>query len=85
METVEFLGRYLDDGHLSCPEEVVKKLRLKTNSLVKVRIMESLKRGLKRKKRFAGIWKDMKEEDFREITGIPKLRKDYFSGRSFGL
>lgn len=40
---------------------------------------------LKEKKRFAGIWKDMEEKDFRRTADIPKLRKDYFTGRNFRL
>jgi len=85
MNTVEFLGRYLVDGHLSCPQEVARKLRLKTNSVVKVRVIKELKSKLKEKKRFAGIWKDMKEEDFKKIVEIPELRKDYFMGRNLDL
>ena len=85
METVEFWGRYLDDGHLSCPDEVVRKLRLKINSVVKVKVAKDLKGELKEKKRFAGIWKDMEEDDFRQIAEIPKSRKDYFATRNIGL
>ncbi len=85
MKTVEFVGRYLVDGHLSCPQEIVKKLKLKINSVVKVRVMQELKSELKEKRRFAGIWEDMKEEDFKKIVEIPGLRKDYFMGRNSDL
>jgi len=85
VEAVEFLGRYLDDGHLSCPDEVVRKLGLEVNSVVKVKVMKDSNGELKEKKRFAGIWKDMEEEGFRQMVEIPKLRKDYFAGRDFGL
>jgi hypothetical protein len=53
METIEYKGEILSDGHLSCPDEVKRKLHLTNGSKVKVSILPIARERITRLK---GIW-----------------------------
>ena len=57
METVEYIAEVLPDGHLSVPEEIIKKLNLKSHSKIRISILpiQTKKKGLTR---FCGKWQD---------------------------
>lgn len=65
MDVIEYEGKILRDGHLSCPDDVKKHLALTVGSAVKVAI-SPLKEG--RITKIKGIWADIKitDEDIRE-------------------
>ena len=62
MEKIEYIAEVLPDGHLSLPENIIKKLKLKAHSKLRVQIQpqEKSKRGLAR---FCGQWQDDNVED----------------------
>ena len=57
METYEYIAEMLPDGHLSVPEEIIKKFNLKSHSKVRISILpiRTKKKGLTR---FCGKWQD---------------------------
>ncbi|MBL0701936.1 MAG: hypothetical protein JJV91_00450 [Desulfosarcina sp.] len=57
MEKIEYIAEVLPDGHLSLPESIIKQLRLKAYSKLRVQIQfeKKTKRGLSR---FCGQWQD---------------------------
>jgi hypothetical protein len=64
MGAVEYKGKILQDGHLSCPNEVKKRLHLTSGSAVKVAV-SPLKEGKITK--LKGIWQgvEISAEDIR--------------------
>ncbi len=57
MEKIEYIGKVLPDGHLSLPKSIIKKLKLKVHSKLRVQIQQEkkTKQGLSR---FCGQWQD---------------------------
>lgn len=64
MEKIEYIAEVLPDGHLSLPENIIKKLKLKAHSKLRVQIQpeEKAKRSLAR---FCGQWQG---DDVEEIV-----------------
>jgi hypothetical protein len=64
MKAVEYKGKILQDGHLSCPDEVKKRLHLTNGSPVKVAISPLKEEQLTKLK---GIWQgiEVSTEDIR--------------------
>lgn len=67
MKTIEYKANVLPDGHLSLPKSVKKRLRLETNSIVKVKILkddkENRKKRLEKRTGFCGSWEDERTAD----------------------
>lgn len=79
MINVEYKAKVLPDGHLSCPEDIKKRLRLSNGTEVKVII--SVERKIsesetEKKTGFCGIWQD--DRDAQEI-----IRDIYSNRRGF--
>jgi len=64
MEAVEYKGKILQDGNLSCPDEVKKRLHLTNGSAVKVAVSPLKEEQITRLK---GIWQgvEISAEDIR--------------------
>jgi hypothetical protein len=64
MEALEYKGKILSDGHISCPDEVKKRLHLTNGSIVKVAISPSKQERITKLK---GIWDgiEITDEDIR--------------------
>ncbi len=64
MEAVEYKGKILQDGHLSCPDEVKKRLHLTNGSAVKVAVSPLKEEQITKLK---GIWQgvEISAEDIR--------------------
>jgi len=82
MATVEYKAKLLPDGHLSCPENVRKKVRLEEGSEVKVIMeIENRRETLEKEKGatsedtgLCGIWKDDRSAE--------EIIKDIYSSRT---
>ena len=68
MKAIEYQAEILSDGHLSCPEELKKRLHLSSGSVVKVSI-SSLEQG--RIIKLKGIWQGV-EITFEDIESARK-------------
>ena len=57
MEKIEYIAEVLPDGHLTLPENIIKQLKLKTHSKLRVQIQpeKKTKQGLSQ---FCGQWQD---------------------------
>ncbi len=83
MKAIEYKANVLPDGHLSLPKSVKKKLRLETNSMVKVKILKDEKeiriKGRVKKTGFCGSWEDERTADeiitdiYSHRTGFGKI------------
>jgi len=62
LEKIEYIAELLPDGHLSLPENIIKQLKLKAHSKLRVQIHseEKAKDGLSR---FCGQWQGDDVED----------------------
>jgi hypothetical protein len=62
LEKIEYIAEVLPDGHLSLPENIIKQLKLKAHSKLRVQIQpeKKTKQGLSR---FCGRWQDDDVED----------------------
>lgn len=57
MQTIEYNAKILNDGHLSCPDNVKRQLHLANGSTVKVVVVSAVKGKIAKLK---GIWKGIK-------------------------
>ena len=66
MKAVEYKGKLLPDGHLSCPDEVKKQLHLTNGSRVKVAISPLEQERITKLK---GIWEgiEITAEDIKAV------------------
>ena len=73
METYEYIAEMLPDGHLSIPESIIKGLKLKSHSKLRISILpvDVKKKNLTR---FFGKWQD--DRDANEIV------KDIYESRA---
>lgn len=62
MKKIEYTAEVLSDGHLSIPESIRRKLRLKVHSKLRVSVLptQNKNKGLAR---FCGKWQDDLEAD----------------------
>ncbi len=71
MEKIKYIGKVLPDGHLSLPANIIKQLKLKTNSKLKVQI-EPEKKAEQNLSRFCGQWEGDDVEDI--VNDVYKYR-----------
>lgn len=62
MEKIEYIAEVLPDGHLSLPEDIIKQLKLKAHSKLRVQI-QSEKKTKQDLSRFCGQWQEENIED----------------------
>jgi hypothetical protein len=74
-----FKAKYLKDGHLSIPQEVVASLLLKKGDEVQV-IIEKKKFDKKGFLSLSGIWKDKSEEEIHLYREMMKEREMFGRG-----
>jgi len=74
-----FKAKYLKDGHLSIPQDVVASLLLKKGDEVRV-IIEKKKFNKKGFLSLSGIWKDKAEEEIHLYREIVKEREVFGRG-----
>jgi len=73
LETFEYIAEILPDGHLSIPEFITKKLKLKSHSKLRISIFPIVPKK-KNLSRFCGIWQDDRDAD--------EIIKDIYDSRS---
>jgi hypothetical protein len=74
-----FKAKYLDDGHLSIPKDVVASLSLRKGEEVQVNI-EKERFDKMRFLRLFGTWRDKSEEEVRLYREIVKEREMFGRG-----
>ena len=74
-----FKAKYLENGHLSIPKEVVDSLLLRRGEEVRVMI-EKRKFDKEGFLKFFGIWKDKSEEEINIFREIVKEREMFGRG-----
>ena len=57
MQSIEYKAKVLNDGHLSCPDNVKQQLHLTNGSTVKVVVVTAVKGKISKLK---GIWQGVK-------------------------
>ncbi len=62
LETFEYIAEILPDGHLSIPEAIIKRLKLKAHSKLRIFIVPIEKKN-KDLSRFCGKWQEPREAD----------------------
>ena len=78
-KAVTFKGKYLEDGHLSIPKEVVDSLLLIRGEEVRV-MVEKGKFDREGVLTLFGIWKDKSEEEINIFREIVKEREMFGRG-----
>jgi hypothetical protein len=78
-KVTSFKAKYLKDGHLSIPQDVVASLLLKKGDEVQV-VIEKKKFDKKGFLSLSGIWKDKSEEDVHLYREIMKEREVFGRG-----
>ena len=78
-KVTSFKARYLKDGHLSIPQDVVASLLLKMGDEVQV-VIEKRKFDKKGFLSLSGIWKGKSEEDIHVYREIMKEREMFGRG-----
>ena len=74
-----FKAKYLEDGHLSIPKDVVASLLLRKGEEVRV-VVEKEKFDKKGFLSLSGIWKDRSEEEIQLYREIVKERESFGRG-----
>ena len=74
-----FKAKYLEDGHLSIPKDVVASLFLRKGEEVHV-VIEKEKFDKKDFLRLSGIWKDKSDEEIQFYREIVKERESFGRG-----
>jgi len=78
-KAVTFKAKYLEDGHLSIPKEVVDSLLLRRGEEVRV-MVEKGKFDKESFLKLFGIWKDKSEEEMNIFREIVKEREMFGRG-----
>ena len=78
-KAVTFKGKYLEDGHLPIPKEVVDSLLLRRGEEVRV-MVEKGKFDKEGFLKLFGIWKDKSEEEINIFREIVKEREMFGRG-----
>lgn len=78
-KTASFTSKFLEDGHLSIPEEIITALSLKKGEKVRamIEIEKFDKEGFLN---LFGIWKDKKEDEIKIYLEILKERRNFGRG-----
>ena len=74
-----FIAEFLNDGHLSIPEEVVKALSLKKGKKVRA-VINTEKFDRKEFLKLFGIWRNRTEEEISIYRKILKERESFGRG-----
>ena len=80
----QYIGRLLEDGHLSIPKEIIEKLRIDKNSAINVivRVREPNKK--EKIMSYAGLLSGLSEEEEKQFDEAIK-RRDLFEKRKMDL
>ena len=78
-KTATYIAEFLNDGHLSIPEKVVKTLSLKKGRKVRA-IIKTEKFDREKFLKLFGIWKDRTEEEISIYKEILKERENFGRG-----
>jgi len=80
----QYIGRLLEDGHLSIPKEIIEKLKINKESKIHVVVQV---RGQSKKDKilsYAGLLSDLSEEEERQFNESIK-RRNMFEKRKIDL
>lgn len=76
---VIFTAEYLNNGHLSVPEELVNTLALRRGKKIRV-VIETLRFNKSDFLKLFGIWRNKSEEEIKIYKDIPEERKRFGRG-----
>jgi hypothetical protein len=78
----KYIGRLLEDGHLSIPKEIVEKLKIDQDSAIHVIVQV---RGQSQKKKimsYAGLLSDLSEEEEKQFDEAIKRSNLFEKGKA---
>ncbi|MEW6418942.1 MAG: hypothetical protein AB1480_12610 [Nitrospirota bacterium] len=76
---VTFIAEYLNNGHLSVPEELVNTLALRRGKKIRV-VIETLRFNKSDFLKLFGVWRNKSEEEIKMYKDILEERKRFGRG-----